>query len=268
MAIIVKIGAKGIDAKIDQLQRYLFNNLGWTNYQSCHRAYRNPKEDSIIPEVYIGNNEYREVFFDDNFDATSYFLVDDENPIEDRGLQPTISMYFQVKIDKIEPGITHRADEEIMNRVLFWISKNSFGIKATSRVTGIPSVYAGLKQDQIPFDDMSNFLAFRIVLDFPIILPDFCPTIVVPVCPQDTFLKALFGSGNDVMETLTIDADNAGTYTSITDDGTSGTITLDHDGGGDLPFSSPLILLSGETLIIKRSISVAAGFVKLTGTFV
>lgn len=91
---------------------------------------------------------------------------------------------------------------------------------------------------------------------------------VIPIiCTNGLFLKGVFASDNDTMETLTIDADNAGTYTSITDDGSSGDITLDINGGGDNAFINPTVLGIGDTLLVKRTITTANGFYKITGTF-
>lgn len=70
---------------------------------------------------------------------------------------------------------------------------------------------------------------------------------------------------NDI--SITISDRNSGTYTSISDDGASGSITLNHNGGGFVAFSSPLVLADTDTLIIRRSITTAAGWVELTGTF-
>lgn len=81
------------------------------------------------------------------------------------------------------------------------------------------------------------------------------------------FLRGLFLTGDDEMGTLTIDSDDAGTYISIDDDGASGDITIDYNGGGDLPFSSPLILDVGDTILVKRTISTGDGWFKISGTF-
>lgn len=81
------------------------------------------------------------------------------------------------------------------------------------------------------------------------------------------FLKALFDTGDDEMESITIDADNAGTYTSISDDGGSGAITLNINSGGFGTFSNPTVLGVGDTLIIKRATTTGDGWVKLTGTY-
>lgn len=84
---------------------------------------------------------------------------------------------------------------------------------------------------------------------------------------KQVFIKGIFKAANDTMETLTIDADNAGTYTSITDDGGSGAITLSKNGGAFAAFSSPLVLAVSDTLVVKRATSTSLGFYKITGTF-
>ena len=85
--------------------------------------------------------------------------------------------------------------------------------------------------------------------------------------PKQVFIKGIFKAANDTMETLTIDADNAGTYTSITDDGGSGSITLSKNGGAFATFSSPLVLAVSDTLVVKRTTTTNLGFYKITGTF-
>jgi hypothetical protein len=85
--------------------------------------------------------------------------------------------------------------------------------------------------------------------------------------PKEVFIKGLFKSGNDTMETLTIDAESAGTFTSTTNDGGSGTITFSKNGGAFAAFSSPLVLANTDTLVVKRTTTTSAGFFKLTGTY-
>lgn len=85
---------------------------------------------------------------------------------------------------------------------------------------------------------------------------------------KDIFLKGVFALGNTDMQQIVIDADNAGTFTSITDDGASGSITISVNGGAYSAFSSPLVLAVSDTLDVQRTISTASGFYKLSGTYV
>jgi uncharacterized membrane protein len=85
--------------------------------------------------------------------------------------------------------------------------------------------------------------------------------------PKEVFIKGLFKLGSDTMETLTIDVESAGTFTSTTNDGGSGTITFSKNGGAFALFSSPLVLANTDTLVVKRTTTTSAGFFKLTGTY-
>jgi hypothetical protein len=88
-------------------------------------------------------------------------------------------------------------------------------------------------------------------------------TVTVNV-PKDLFIKGIFSGTNDQMETLTIDADNAGTYTTYTTDGGSGVVSFEVNGS---PVTFPFTLTIGDTLDAERSTFVASGFFKLIGTY-
>ena len=83
-----------------------------------------------------------------------------------------------------------------------------------------------------------------------------------------TFIKGIFQTADTDMPVLTIDEDNAGTYSSITSDGSSGAITINKNGGGYASFSNPLVLEIGDTIIVKRATSGALGYYKIIGTYV
>lgn len=85
---------------------------------------------------------------------------------------------------------------------------------------------------------------------------------------KSLFTKFTLLASYDTSDTFTIDADSAGTYTSISDDGSSGTITIDVNGGGFAAFSNPLVLAVSDTIRVKRTTATANGFVKITGTYV
>jgi hypothetical protein len=90
---------------------------------------------------------------------------------------------------------------------------------------------------------------------------------IVPSLVQSTQIKGYWGASVTDLIQLTIDADNAGTYTSITDDGSSGSITLSKNGGAFGAFSNPLVLAVADTLDVKRTISTGVGFFKIVGTY-
>ena len=85
---------------------------------------------------------------------------------------------------------------------------------------------------------------------------------------KDLFIKFGFLISTEETGTLTIDADNEGTFTSTSDDGSSGTITYNVNGAGFAAFSNPTALAIGNTIAAKRTTDSAAGFAKITGTYV
>ena len=85
---------------------------------------------------------------------------------------------------------------------------------------------------------------------------------------KSLFSKFTWESGDDTTSTVTIDADSAGTYTSSTTDGASGTITYSKNGGAYAAFSNPTTYANGDTLAVKRTVTTALGWVKITGTYV
>ena len=76
-----------------------------------------------------------------------------------------------------------------------------------------------------------------------------------------------FNPTDTSMGAITITARNSGTYTSVTDDGASGTLTFNKNGAGFVAFASPLILAVGDTIDVTRTVSTGAGYYILTGTF-
>ena len=97
---------------------------------------------------------------------------------------------------------------------------------------------------------------------------------VTPLTPSgqtslvsNLFLKGIFNATQSVLEPITIDTDNAGTYTAISGDTSSGDFTFDINGGGYNAFSAPFVLSSGDVLTAKRTTTGDAGWFKLTGYY-
>lgn len=174
MGKVLKLNPKALDAKIDYLQNkiynYLVTNEGWTNYESYHRVYKNYKDGQVIPELYLGNNEYTETLFDDKYNATSFFLTSDIKKQIGIGIfEETISIIFQVKLDKLYPTIQHRADEECRISVLSAIIDSGFSDKILNVITGIDNVYKEFKftnyfNERVKITDISDYHVFRIDL--------------------------------------------------------------------------------------------------------
>jgi hypothetical protein len=166
-----KISPKGIDIPIDRLQHLIYLGLqsnGWTNHESYHRAYKNDTDNGQTPEFALGVKDYKEVLFDDNFYATSFFLVEDTFN-RDELYDTTVSIIFQVNLQKLFPSITtHRADEEMHRLIALILEDNKWDYKLNRIVTSLNDVYAGLDSfdlSQVKTDDMSDFHVVRFDID-------------------------------------------------------------------------------------------------------
>lgn len=90
---------------------------------------------------------------------------------------------------------------------------------------------------------------------------------IVPTVTNNVSLKGNFYFTVDTIGLITIDADTAGTYTAMTSDGSSGSITFSKNGGAYTAFSNPLVLNIGDTLNVKRTVTTGLGYYKITGTY-
>ena len=170
MSLIAKTNPIGIDDKIDFIQKLLFNGLtstipGWTNYQSYHRAYINETADGQTFEI-EKDKDTPDSLFDDNFNATSFFVLGDTQPFSEGRYTATLAVIFQVKLDKLYPTITdHRPDEEARRDVLKILETEQKNIELTSIEMGIRNVYSEIGFGSQVYDDMSKFHVFRVNLE-------------------------------------------------------------------------------------------------------
>lgn len=142
--LITKTNPVGIDWYIQQLQTKLHADLvaNWelseSNLYKCYgRCDRNKKEGGYVAEVYIGGNDYKEVYWDDSLTAISFFGI---NGIIKKGVQSEadVHLVFFANLEKLAledhtgSTITHRADEELRRSVENVIGKASFGFTMVS----------------------------------------------------------------------------------------------------------------------------------------
>lgn len=74
-------------------------------------------------------------------------------------------------------------------------------------------------------------------------------------------IKGLFDTSQGSLTSITIDGDNEGTYNVLTDDGSSGTVTVLHNAS---PIVLPATLAIGDTLSASRTITTSSGFYRLS----
>ena len=167
--IVTKINAEGVDAKIHQLQEHLERNViveGLdisANWENNHRAYLNPQRNQESTtnyqtiEVYSENGEYRDVFIDNQIWVKSYFLVGRKREqISPDQFETDLSLIIQSNLDKVLPGVTHRADEEWLNIFHFALSKVSTTYPIKSIETEIDDVYRETKRQKLTLDNIGH----------------------------------------------------------------------------------------------------------------
>lgn len=157
---------QGVDLLIDKLQVHLNTKLSNTlgAWENNHRAYKNPKrknENGLVAEVYVSDGEYRDCFYDDNYDSTSFFLSDDESGFVENRSSRRLSWILQVNFRNIYSTV-HRPDEELRNDIVSAFKTFKGLIELDSVVTGIDRVYEEFDKTLIKYDDMSDVHVLRI----------------------------------------------------------------------------------------------------------
>jgi hypothetical protein len=174
--LITKTNPVGIDVAIQNLQAYLHKQLvkAWSltgdsdpAFESYGRVYKNKKDTGYVAEVYTGNNEYKEVYWNDTLKAISWFGLSDKIEFDKQNINK-VHLVFFVNIEKLKPGISHRADEEIRNEIQKLFGYSLFGFSWESIELGIDNVlreYPGSRRDEgLKVVDMHPIHCFRINL--------------------------------------------------------------------------------------------------------
>jgi hypothetical protein len=110
----LKENPKGIDLKIQKFQKLIYSKLNWGDINCYGRVYKNiSNTDKVVAEVYVGNNEYKDVFTDDTKNANIFF-VEDDNHKTTNGFVFTTKLKIVVicNLKKLYPSVTERADLE------------------------------------------------------------------------------------------------------------------------------------------------------------
>lgn len=172
--LITKTNPVGIDVAIQNLQTYLHKQLvskwGLVDdndplYECYGRVYRNKNDAGYIAEVYAGNNEYKEVYWNDQLKAINWFGISGE--IEHDIVEKTnVHLVFFVDLSKLKPSIAHRADEEVRKDVLDIIGAGRFGFTYTGVELWLENVlkeYSGSRRDErLKAVDMHPIHCFRL----------------------------------------------------------------------------------------------------------
>ncbi len=154
---------KGIDKELQKIQNSLYDGLDWGNLNVYGRVYKNQSTDKgLVPEVYLGANEYKDAFLDDTKTATICFIEDEKHTTEN-GIYYfcDVKIVVMVNLLKSKPTITHRADTEVQLDVIKQAQKNGM-FTVTGIEKGIANVFKGFNIQGVLLTDMQPFHVFAI----------------------------------------------------------------------------------------------------------
>lgn len=177
--LITKTNPVGIDQRIQKLQTLLHSRLTelWgidvndatanKSVEFYGRCYRNKKNNGYIAEVYDGNKEYKEVYWNDSLKAISFFGISSKEDY-DVGHAADVHLVFFVDLKALKQEIAHRADEEVRMDVKKLFGKSLLGFSYISMEIGLENVlreYQGSYRDErLKAVDMHPIHCFRVNL--------------------------------------------------------------------------------------------------------
>jgi len=170
----------GIDKEIQAIQTYLYDNLigDWGDIDAHGRAYKNRRKLGFIPEVYLGNNEYKNAFYSDadNKKGIMFFIEHHDHSTKD-GLKfkARVKICFMLNLDEIGCE-EERADSAIQNKVVGLLNSNPTnqyvltGLEKTVR-----NVFYGYSYTDVELEtDMHPLHTFAIIGDIEYYLTEKC----------------------------------------------------------------------------------------------
>lgn len=133
------------------------------------------------------------------------------------------------------------------------------------------SILDDISVDPIEHEDSGDVNGHEVTITLRVINDSQCVTPLTPggatSLINNLFLKGIFSAGSVLLEPITIDSDNAGTYTTLSGDLDSGDFTFDINGGGYSAFAAPFVLSVGDILTVQRTVGTDAGFYKIIGYY-
>jgi len=163
----------GIDRPILNLQTEIHKQLlvkwGLTGdkantYEAFGRIYRNKKDNQFIAEAYAGDGEYKEVYWNDELSAISWFGQSNITKLDVR-YKTNVHLVFFVDLAKLKPDIQHRADEEVRNDVQRIVGRGLYGFTYESTEVWLENVlreYPGSRREnRLSAVDMHPVHCFR-----------------------------------------------------------------------------------------------------------
>lgn len=154
---------KGIDKEIQVIQNALYSKLGWPKIDIYGRVHKNlSKDKGLVPEFYVGKNEYKDVFTNDLQASNIFFIDSDVHTTDNRKFYYSdVKIVFMVDLKKIKPNVAHRSDMEVEIEALKIVKAHRmFQIDGFEK--GIEEVFKGFNIERILKLNMHPFHVFAL----------------------------------------------------------------------------------------------------------
>lgn len=165
----------GIDAKIQKVQGFIHDRIGWENIDAFGRVFKIPsktKGDTL--EAFIGKKEYKDVFLNDKVNATIFFIEDSEHKTDEGILfTNTVSVVFMVNLKKLYPDVENRADLNAQQDALRLVKKSRI-IKAPRIEKDLAQILSKINIENLKLSNMQPYHVFAIEGDISYYLNSNC----------------------------------------------------------------------------------------------
>lgn len=170
----------GIDKEIQDIQSYLYDTLSptWGDFDAYGRAYKNRKGLGFVPEVYKGNDEYVQAYYDDSENSRGImFFIDfiDHTTEDGFKFKARTKICFMLNLEKIGYA-TQRQDSLVHNLVVSALNNNPItNFKITGIEKTVRNVFYGYTYTHVELEtDMHPLHTFAIIGELEYYLTDKC----------------------------------------------------------------------------------------------
>lgn len=167
----------GIDTVIQSIQTELYASLisRWVDdIDGYGRVYVNKGDNGFIAQYYIAENDYKDVYYNDEKSGNFFFLTDKQSTTEDEYVyQNNTKIVFMLNLEKVVGS--GRQDELVRRDVIELlrnISYNRFTINGID--TGVEDVFRGLNSDKVNKADINPLHTFSVNVSINYYLTDKC----------------------------------------------------------------------------------------------
>ena len=175
----------GIDSEIQSIQTDLYNLLiaRWVDDLDAYgRVYKNKDEndDTVFPQYVNKDKSKTDVYYNDDFAGTFFFIDSDESTTEDGFLYVSVvKCVFMVDLRKIlsvpVDDSVDRADSEAQRDVVEFLRELSPGKFSIVEVQkGISNIFRGFNQVKIKDLDIQPFHCFSVNIKLSYNINDKC----------------------------------------------------------------------------------------------